>query len=158
MIFYDSMPEFDLHKPVTTINSVEMLIPVQRTGLPVVLSLVLVHLLLLCSTMVLFHLKTRASDLGNAWQAIAQIISAETRAVVEEAGMVRDKDVEAWLGRRVFLDGCMLYQRQILGAERRLWNKRCDRHRKVSSALDSAIFLQVKLWTYYSGRCISLTL
>jgi hypothetical protein len=65
MIFYNSMPEFDLHKPVTTINSVEMLIPVRRMGLPVVLSLVLVHLLLLCSTMVLFHLKPRASDLGN---------------------------------------------------------------------------------------------
>ncbi|KAF5530849.1 hypothetical protein FNAPI_13472 [Fusarium napiforme] len=96
MIFYDRMPEFDLHKPATTINSVEMLIPVRWRGLAVVLSLVLVHLLLLGSTMVLFQLKTRASDLGNAWQAIAQVVSAETRAVVGEASVVRDKEVEAW--------------------------------------------------------------
>ncbi|KAL9562700.1 hypothetical protein ACKAV7_013264 [Fusarium commune] len=96
MIFYDSMAEFDLHKPVTTINSVEMLLPVRWTGLAVVLSLVLVHLLLLCITMVLFQFKTRASDLGNAWQAIAQVVSTETRAVVEEASAVRDKEVEAW--------------------------------------------------------------
>ncbi|KAF5696262.1 hypothetical protein FGLOB1_13654 [Fusarium globosum] len=96
MIFYDSIAEFDLYKPVTTISSVEMLIPVRWTGLAVVLSLVLVHLLLLCSTMVLFQLKTRASGLGNAWQAIAQVVSTETRAVVEEASAVRDKEVEAW--------------------------------------------------------------
>lgn len=96
MIFYDSIAEFDLYKPVTTISSVEMLIPVRWTGLAVVLSLILVHLLLVCSTMVLFQLKTRASGLGNAWQAIAQVVSTETRAVVEEASAVRDKEVEAW--------------------------------------------------------------
>ncbi|KAF5602412.1 uncharacterized protein FSUBG_7719 [Fusarium subglutinans] len=96
MIFYDSMAEFDLRKQVTTVNSVEMLIPVRWTGLVVVLSMVLVHLLLLCSTMALFQFKTRASDLGNAWQATAQVVSAETRAVVEEGTAVRDKDVEAW--------------------------------------------------------------
>ncbi|CCT74935.1 uncharacterized protein FFUJ_11009 [Fusarium fujikuroi IMI 58289] len=96
MIFYDSITEFDLYKPVTTISSVEMLISVRWTGLAVVLSLILVHLLLLCSTMVLFQLKTRASGLGNAWQAIAQVVSTETRAVMEEASAVRDKEVEAW--------------------------------------------------------------
>ncbi|SCO57713.1 uncharacterized protein FFMR_14869 [Fusarium fujikuroi] len=96
MVFYDSITEFDLYKPVTTISSVEMLISVRWTGLAVVLSLILVHLLLLCSTMVLFQLKTRASGLGNAWQAIAQVVSTETRAVMEEASAVRDKEVEAW--------------------------------------------------------------
>ncbi|KAK2690656.1 hypothetical protein QWA68_010543 [Fusarium oxysporum] len=96
MIFYDSMADFDLQKPVTTINSAEMLLPVRWTGLAVVLGLALVHLLLLCSTMVLFQFKTRASDLGNAWQATAQVVSTEMRAVVEEASAVRDKEVEAW--------------------------------------------------------------
>ncbi|KAH7196012.1 hypothetical protein DER44DRAFT_814656 [Fusarium oxysporum] len=92
MIFYDSMAGFDLQKPVTTINSAEMLLPVRWTGLDVVLGLALVHLLLLCSTMVLFQFKTRASSLGNAWQATAQVVSTETRAVVEEASAVRDKE------------------------------------------------------------------
>ncbi|WKT50760.1 hypothetical protein QSH57_015730 [Fusarium oxysporum f. sp. vasinfectum] len=96
MIFYDSMADFDLQKPVTTINSAEMLLPVRWKGLAVVLGLALVHLLLLCSTMVLFQFKTRASSLGNAWQATAQVVSTETRAVVEEASAVRDKEVEAW--------------------------------------------------------------
>ncbi|KAH7219881.1 hypothetical protein BKA60DRAFT_647256 [Fusarium oxysporum] len=96
MIFYDSMADFDLQKPVTTINSAEMLLPVRWTGLDVVLGLALVHLLLLCSTMVLFQFKTRASSLGNAWQATAQVVSTETRAAVEEASAVRDKEVEAW--------------------------------------------------------------
>lgn len=105
MIFYDSMAGFDLQKPVTTINSAEMLLPVRWTGLDVVLGLALVHLLLLCSTMVLFQFKTRASSLGNAWQATAQVVSTETRAVVEEASAVRDKEVEAWARSSVFPEG-----------------------------------------------------
>lgn len=52
-ILYECMAEFDVHKPVTTVNSVEALILVRWTGLAVVLSLTLVHLLLLCSKMVL---------------------------------------------------------------------------------------------------------
>ncbi|KAI3579457.1 hypothetical protein IWW34DRAFT_806053 [Fusarium oxysporum f. sp. albedinis] len=88
MIFYDSMADFDLQKPVTTINSAETLLPVRWMGLDVVLGLALVHLLLLCSTMVLFQFKTRASSLGNARQATAQVVSTETRAVVEEASAV----------------------------------------------------------------------
>jgi hypothetical protein len=95
MIFYDSMAEFDLQEPVIT-NSVEMFIPVQWTGLAIVLSLVIVHLLFLCSTIILFIIKTRASDLGNAWQAVAQVVSTETREVIEEATEMRDKQVEAW--------------------------------------------------------------
>ncbi|KAH7469737.1 hypothetical protein FOMA001_g14099 [Fusarium oxysporum f. sp. matthiolae] len=105
MIFYDSMADFDLQKPVTTINSAEMLLPVRWTGLDVVLGLALVHLLLLCSTMVLFQFKTRASSLGNAWQATAKVVSTETRAAVEEASAVRDKEVEARARPSVFPEG-----------------------------------------------------
>lgn len=65
-ISYECMAEFDVHKPVTTVNSVEVLFPVWWTRLAVVLSLTLVPLLLLCSRMVLFQFRTRASDLGNA--------------------------------------------------------------------------------------------
>ncbi|KAI1024227.1 hypothetical protein LB504_005109 [Fusarium proliferatum] len=65
-MFYECMVEFDVHKPVTTVNSVEALFPVWWTRLAVVLSPTLVHLLLLCSKIVLFQFRTRASDLGNA--------------------------------------------------------------------------------------------
>uniref|UniRef100_A0A0D2Y1B3 Uncharacterized protein n=1 Tax=Fusarium oxysporum (strain Fo5176) TaxID=660025 RepID=A0A0D2Y1B3_FUSOF len=56
-------------------------------------------------TMVLLQFKTRASSLGNAWQATAQVVSTETRAAVEEASAVRDKEVEAWARSSVFPEG-----------------------------------------------------
>ncbi|KAF4965628.1 hypothetical protein FSARC_6615 [Fusarium sarcochroum] len=96
MILYDSLDKFDLTRPVETINSIEVLIPVQWTGLAIVLGLVFVHLVLVSGTMILYLLRTQASELGNAWQAVAQVVSPHTSELIEEASDMRDKDVEEW--------------------------------------------------------------
>ncbi|KAF4970352.1 hypothetical protein FSARC_2608 [Fusarium sarcochroum] len=98
MLYYAYQPNFDIKRNVTTIHSLEKLIPIQWTGLAIVLAALSVHFIVLIITTVLFILQTKASLLGNAWQAVSQVVSPQTKEIVEAPGAdaMRDKDVQAW--------------------------------------------------------------
>ncbi|UPK95664.1 hypothetical protein LCI18_006599 [Fusarium solani-melongenae] len=99
MLYYAHQPRFGVSRPVTTINTSEMLIPTQWTGLSVVLTTLSVHFIVLFVTTVLFVLWTKASMLGNAWQVVSQMVSPQTREVMDTPSVdaMRDKDVEEWV-------------------------------------------------------------
>lgn len=92
MIYYDWLQDYDFEYPATTIHSTERLIPGRWTGLVIVLILIGVHLGLVFTTVTFFVLKTKASALGNSWQAVAQI--AHVANAVESADRMLDKEVE----------------------------------------------------------------
>ncbi|RSM04098.1 hypothetical protein CEP52_007070 [Fusarium oligoseptatum] len=94
MIYYDWLKDFDRDYPVKTIHSTETLIPGRWIGLISVLILTGVHLVLVFATVALFLYNTKASALGNAWQAVAQI--ARTTDAVESADRMLDTDVNKW--------------------------------------------------------------
>ncbi|KAF9769574.1 hypothetical protein IL306_012986 [Fusarium sp. DS 682] len=98
MIYHDILPYFTQHQPVTTVNAKQVLIPSQRTGLIIVLSGVMLHLALTLITVVMFIASTKCSMLGNAWHAVAQIMSPETSVVVDAVSNngMRDVDVAKW--------------------------------------------------------------
>ncbi|KAL2673661.1 hypothetical protein Neosp_012104 [[Neocosmospora] mangrovei] len=98
MIYYAHQPRFTIRRPITTINTSEMLIPTQWTGLSIVLTTLSVHFIVLVVTTVLFVLWTKASLLGNAWQAVSQMVSPQTREVMDTpiVDAMRDNDVEEW--------------------------------------------------------------
>ncbi|KAI8712838.1 hypothetical protein NCS52_01383200 [Fusarium sp. LHS14.1] len=98
MIYYAHQPRFNIRRLITTINTAEMLIPTQWTGLSVVLTTLSVHFIVLVVTAVLFVLWTKASLLGNAWQAVSQMVSPQTREVMDTPNVdsMRDKDVKEW--------------------------------------------------------------
>ncbi|RSM03321.1 hypothetical protein CEP52_007446 [Fusarium oligoseptatum] len=98
MLYYAHQPRFNIRRPVTTIGASEMLIPTQWTGLSVVLATLSVHFIVLNIATILFVLCTKASLLGNAWQVISQMISPETKEVMDTPSVdtMRDKDVEEW--------------------------------------------------------------
>ncbi|KAM0418918.1 hypothetical protein ACHAPT_012183 [Fusarium lateritium] len=91
MIYYDWFQDYDLQYEVETIHSTERLIPGRWIGLTLVLVLIGVHLTLVFTTVVLFMLKTKASALGNAWQAVAQIARAAN--LLESPDRMLDKEV-----------------------------------------------------------------
>lgn len=99
MLYYAHQPRFNIRRPITTINTSEMLIPIQWTGLSVVLTTLSVHFIVLIVTTVLFVLWTKASLLGNAWQVVSQMVSPQTREVMDTPSVdsMRDKDVEEWV-------------------------------------------------------------
>ncbi|KAF4979151.1 hypothetical protein FZEAL_4579 [Fusarium zealandicum] len=98
MIYYDWLPNFDPSESVKTVNAKDMLIPMKWTGLIVVMAIVALHLVLTISSMILFVKRTHSSFLGNAWQAVSQMVSPETGEIIRIAGGegVRDTDVEGW--------------------------------------------------------------
>lgn len=98
MIYYAHQPRFNIKRHATTINTSEMLLPIQWTGLSVVVATITVHFSVLLVTTVFFVVWTKASLLGNAWQAVSQIVSPQTREVMDTLSVdtMRDKDVEGW--------------------------------------------------------------
>jgi hypothetical protein len=94
MLYYDWLPNYKPTHEVTTINAKEVLIPEQWTGLIVVLFIIIVHFIVTAATMYLFAQRTTSSLLGNAWQAVSQMVSPETQDVIRAAGGEGMKDKE----------------------------------------------------------------
>ncbi|RSL57499.1 hypothetical protein CEP54_008283 [Fusarium duplospermum] len=94
MIYYDWLKDFDSEHEVETIHSTETLIPGRWIGLISVLILTVVHLVLVFATVALFLYNTKASALGQAWQAVAQI--ARTTNAVESADRMLNTEVVKW--------------------------------------------------------------
>jgi hypothetical protein len=95
MIYYDWLPNFDPTHSVTTINAKDVLIPEQWTGFLIVLAIILIHFIITALAMFLFAQRTDSSLLGNAWQAVSQMVSPETQDIIRAAGGegLKDKEV-----------------------------------------------------------------
>ncbi|KAF4952295.1 hypothetical protein FSARC_12683 [Fusarium sarcochroum] len=96
MLYYDWLPNFDPTRQVTTIHSQDVLIPQQWRGFVVVIAIIIVHFAVTALTMALFARRTQSSLLGNAWQAVSQVVSPDTQDIIRAAGRegMKDKDVE----------------------------------------------------------------
>ncbi|KAH7003096.1 hypothetical protein EDB82DRAFT_564254 [Fusarium venenatum] len=94
MLYYDWLPNYKPTHQVTTVNAKDVLIPGQWTGLVVVLVIIIVHFIITAATMYLFAQRTTSSLLGNAWQAVSQMVSPETHDVIRAAGGEGMKDKE----------------------------------------------------------------
>jgi hypothetical protein len=99
MIFYDLLPYFTQEQSAVTVNVKQVLVPSRWRGLIIIMAGVILHLFLTLATLIIFIVSTKSSMLGNAWQAVSQIISPETSVVVEAVlnnGM-KDVDVAKWV-------------------------------------------------------------
>ena len=94
MLYYDWLPNYKATHEVTTINAKSVLIPEKWTGLIVVLAIIALHFIVTAATMYLFAQRTTSSLLGNAWQAVSQMVSPETQDVIRAAGGEGMKDKE----------------------------------------------------------------
>lgn len=55
-----------------------------------------VHFVLLFLTIMLFALRTSTSLLGNAWQAVLQLVSPPVQVMVNTGDGMTDRDVVEW--------------------------------------------------------------
>ena len=72
------------------------LIPSRWTGFIAAVSLTATHLTVVGIVTISFPRSTSHSLLGNHWQAVSQVVSEETRTILEQADIIRDKDVKRW--------------------------------------------------------------
>ncbi|KAJ3942932.1 uncharacterized protein N0V96_007163 [Colletotrichum fioriniae] len=135
MAYYESENGYNLEFPVTTVSSRSTYIPLRWTGLSIVQGVIALHIVLLLTTTVLFLTRTRASSLGNAWQAVAQVVSPHTQEIVDKADRMMDGEVKertvstgadvfgVWIRRsvdtsRVEIRPAAVRARRLLGRDR----------------------------------------
>ncbi|KAK8085400.1 hypothetical protein PG997_006671 [Apiospora hydei] len=68
-------------------------IPVRWIGLYWTFAILALHIFGVFTTLALFLARTEVSLLGNYWQAVAQVVSADTAALLRQADGMRDKEV-----------------------------------------------------------------
>lgn len=102
MTYYDQLPQFDIGNTATFAVSQRVDVPNQWLGFGVVTGLLGLHAVLVGAAVVLFLRRTRHSLLGNAWQAVAQVSSADTRETVRCASNMTDREV----GRMLRMGRC----------------------------------------------------
>ncbi len=99
MAYYDMMGIFS-HDDIQTVILYETAsFPQSRRGLATVLFVLIAHLVLVVITVTLFYTSTQYSMVGNAWQATAQTMTADTEAILSKSGMATDKEIEQMLKR-----------------------------------------------------------
>ncbi|KAJ3535624.1 hypothetical protein NM208_g7061 [Fusarium decemcellulare] len=111
MLYYDFLPIFDPTHNVTMIKAEDVVIPLRWTNFAVVMAIITAHFIVTAVTMVLFAKRTESSLLGNAWQAVSQMVSPETQDIIRAAGSEGMKDKQPLLapdtGRAIHSDSAM---------------------------------------------------
>jgi hypothetical protein len=100
------------------VASALVLVPQVWSGLLVVALIVLTNLACTVATTLLFLRWTRFSRQGNYWQSVAQVVSDETRWIVEQAPGLRDAAVGEMIRHRGGTETRVAIGKSFEGAER----------------------------------------
>lgn len=101
MIYYEDLLRLNETQAAETAFSHAAVIPTRWMGFGVGMGLLGTHLVVMGIVLGLFLRYTRHSLLGNYWQAVSQIYSEETSAVLEQADQMDDDEVECWIKRKI---------------------------------------------------------
>lgn len=99
MAYYDMMAIFSHDDTQTVVLYETASFPQSSRGLITVLFVLIAHLVMVVITVTLFYTNTQYSMVGNAWQATAQTMTAETELILSKSGMATDEEVEKMLKR-----------------------------------------------------------
>jgi len=96
MLYYDWLPNFNLTREVKTIYAQEVLILQHWRGFIIVMAIIVIHFVVTALTIVLFMQHAKSSLLGNARQAVLQVVSPDTQDIIRAAGSegIKYKDME----------------------------------------------------------------
>ncbi|KAF7527822.1 hypothetical protein PCG10_002294 [Penicillium crustosum] len=100
MVYYDRLLRINGTDRAETAFSHTALIPTRWTGFGVGMGLLLSHWVVMAIVVGLFARYTCHSLLGNHWQAVSQVYSKDTVAVLEMADQMKDQGVEGWVKRK----------------------------------------------------------
>lgn len=94
MHMYEKTYSWDSSDFASYILSEDILVPVRKAGLIGIVLMLVIHLLVVISTVTLFLYRTKATLIGNAWQAAAQLITEQTHVLFEQADGMSDKEIK----------------------------------------------------------------
>jgi hypothetical protein len=105
MAYYDFLYEYDLEAPVEYRYSDKLDIPRQWRALGAISALLVLHFLLLLIALRMFLTRTEMSLLGNAWQAVSQVVSTDTADVLHHGATTTDREVKGSMKQSGIADG-----------------------------------------------------
>jgi hypothetical protein len=95
LAYYQQLQQLNGISNVTTSPYVQASAPVRKRGLISVTTLLGVHILIVfCFILPIFLWQTKISTLGNAWQAVAQLIDSKTKPILDNAALATDSQAE----------------------------------------------------------------
>jgi hypothetical protein len=94
MAYYDFLSEYDVSAPVSYQMSTSLNIPIHWKAFGAVLGLLGLHAALIFTAVRMFLTRTEMSLLGNAWQAVSQVVSADTANVLHNGATTTDQEVK----------------------------------------------------------------
>lgn len=92
--YYDLLPLNNVKSNATYGLSQQVLIPVRWTCFAAVMAILGLHFILVSTALALFLTRTEMSLLGNAWQAVSQVMSEDTADAVHHGAMATDGEVK----------------------------------------------------------------
>ncbi|KAK8067237.1 hypothetical protein PG997_013984 [Apiospora hydei] len=94
MQYFDESYRWIYSHSASYVMAQEVPMPVQKTGLLIVVGIVATHTILVGAAVSMFLLRTRATLLGNVWQSVAQVVSDRTTEILWRADSMTDKEVK----------------------------------------------------------------
>ncbi|KAF2466973.1 uncharacterized protein BDR25DRAFT_292694 [Lindgomyces ingoldianus] len=92
--YYDFLAQFDVSAPATFAFSRQVTIPHEWKGFGIVCAVLGVHFVVFVVVTVLFLVGTEVSMLGNAWQAVCQVVELVEKDVLDGVKGKGDEEVE----------------------------------------------------------------
>jgi hypothetical protein len=99
MAYYEQLVKLNSPVAAVTAFSLTATIPVQWTGFMLGTVLIVIHWVIMIVVVVQFVRSTEISFIGSYWHTVAQVVSNETRPILEEADRMDDGAVTRWAKR-----------------------------------------------------------
>ena len=102
LAYYQQLQQLNDDSPVTFSSYSIASAPVRQRGIIAVSVVLGVHILIVfCAILPSFLMQTKVSALGNAWQAVAQLIGSKTKPILDKAPLATDEEAEDEVKLRV---------------------------------------------------------
>lgn len=108
------LPQFDVAAEIDVTFSTQVRIPRHWGGLIAALVMIIVNLVCVWAITVLYVIHTRYSRQGNVWHTVSQIMSEDTRLILEQSNQLMDEDVE----KRLKVDDCLVFLGKSRGSDK----------------------------------------
>jgi hypothetical protein len=96
MSYYEELVKQETTAVASTLMSSSASMPMRWTGFIIGTAIILSHLIIVATITAMFIKYTNYSCIGSYWQAVSQVISEDTRPVLEQANKMKDNEIKLW--------------------------------------------------------------
>jgi hypothetical protein len=96
MVYYELLPRLDTTARAVIASTTAALTPTRWTGFIIAVLIIATHFIVVLITAIVFLKYTKSSFLGEYWHVISQVVTKDTRPILEQAVSMKDSEIEQW--------------------------------------------------------------